>query len=59
MCAKKKERGYTDQTESILVVEIELVVGEQVLHSVQLIDLFLAAFHQLRRIKKNETKRVN
>lgn len=43
----------TNQTESIFVVEIELVVGEQVLHSVQLIDLLLAAFHQLRRIKKN------
>jgi hypothetical protein len=43
----------TDQTESILVVEIELVVGEQVLHSIQLIDFFLAAFHQLQPNKTN------
>lgn len=49
---------YTDQTESILVVEIELVVGEQVLHSVQLIDLFLAAFHQLRKTSKTRKVRL-
>jgi hypothetical protein len=35
-------------------VQVELIVGEEILHSVQLVDLFFAPFQQLKEKKKNK-----
>lgn len=55
---RKKEGENTDQTDGILVVQVELVVWEEILYSVQLVYLLLAPFHQLKQQQTNTKLRI-
>ena len=55
---RKKEGENTDQTDGILVVQVELVVWEEILYAVQLVYLLLAPFHQLKQQQTNTKLRI-